>query len=326
MLKEIDDFILYCKCEKALEKSTIVIYYNELIKLYGFFLNVSSDSNSKHVLSFDVHDGDIDITAIQRKDLIEYIEFNNKKKLKTLSILNMIKIIKMFFNYSYKKGVITKNPSRTFETKRKEHHLPTVLYYDEIETLTSFKIKTYEDYKDLAIILTLYSTGCRVGELTSALLVDLNLKEGTLKILGKGRKERYVYISELAKRAIVKYLEERKRKFIKCSEYLFVTCKNNPMYYELVNRIFKIRRKQTGVLKKVTPHVLRHSFATEMLNNGVDIIHIAEFLGHKSLKSTQVYTHVAKDRLKDAYNKYHPYSSRNIHKCKKKKTHFHIKK
>jgi site-specific recombinase XerD len=142
----------------------------------------------------------------------------------------------------------------------------------------------------------------------------LDLESDRLKIFGKGRKERYVFISDLAHQVLITYLQERKKKFGNCYGNIFINFHGKAISVRGIFDIVSNRAKVAGILKKVTPHVLRHSFATELLNRGADLRVVQEFLGHASLSSTQRYTHTSKEKLKEVYEKNHPHSSKNFNK------------
>ena len=314
MLVEIDVYIEYLKYEKNKADLTVSSYYNDLSQLYDFFLSVSKDSDSKYDLTFDVVKEDIEISAIQKDDLVSYIEFNYDRNLKRSSIERKIASIRTFFKYLYNSKAISLNPAENLIYPKKSKRLPKYLSYNEIKSMMSFEPQSFIDFRDVAIIQTLFSTGCRVAEIAGAKIANLDLKENTLKVLGKGRKERFVFLTESANNALLKYFQERKNKFGECSGHLFVNFKGRGITVRGIFDIIANRARDAGIIKKVTPHVLRHSFATELLNRGVDLLLVQEFLGHESLSSTQKYTHVSKERLREVYDKCHPHSVQNFRK------------
>jgi len=194
VLIEIDAYMSYLKFEKNMADLTIASYYNDLSKLYEFFLNVSKEPDSKYDLTFDVVDEDIEISSIQKDDLVSYIEFNYDRNLKRSSIERKIASIRTFFKYLYNSQAINKNPAENLIYPKKNKRLPRYLTYNEIKSMMSFEPKSFLDFRDIAIIQMLFSTGCRVAEIATAKMVNLDLEENTLKILGKGRKERFVFL------------------------------------------------------------------------------------------------------------------------------------
>ena len=314
MLSEIDSYIEYLKYEKNMANLTISSYYSDLIGLYDFFVEVASDSNSKYDLTFEVVNEDVEVSLIQKDDLVTFLEFNYDRELKKSSIERKIASIKTFFKYLFNSKTISENPAQNLIYPKKGKRLPRYLFLDEIDAMLSFDPKSFIDFRDIAIIETLYSTGCRVAEIASAKIINLDLEAGTLKIMGKGRRERYVFIGSSARLALERYFKERRSKFGDCSGYLFVNFRGDVISVRGLFDIITNRAKSAGINKKVTPHIIRHSFATEMLNRGADLRAVQEFLGHESLSSTQRYTHVSKERLKEVYDKAHPHSARNYKK------------
>ena len=314
MLSEIDAYIEYLKYEKNMADLTISAYYSDLIGLYDFFLETSNDPDLKHDLTFEVVNEDVEISLIQKEDLVAYLEFIYDKKLKRSTIERKVASIRTFFKYLYNYDVIKRNPSQNLLYPKRGKRLPTYLYWDEIKQILSFEVNSFIDFRDKAIIEILFSTGCRVAEIAGAKMVNLDLESDRLKIFGKGRKERYVFISESAHRTLVNYLQERKKKFGECSGAVFVNFQGKAISVRGIFDIVSNRSRDAGILKKVTPHVLRHSFATELLNRGADLRAVQEFLGHESLSSTQIYTHTSKEKLREVYDRCHPHSAQNFKK------------
>jgi integrase/recombinase XerC len=232
--------------------------------------------------------------------------------MKKTSISRKIACIRSFFKFLYNNDYISHNPAVKIHFPKKGKQIPKFLFFNQIEELMSFDIKGFIDYRDRALLELFYSSGARVSEVASADIKRLYLEGGTLKVMGKGGSERMVFLTEESISWMKKYLSKRKEKFGGIDEPLFVNNKGKRITVRGIFYIIVKRARQTGLLQSVSPHTLRHSFATELLNQGADIRAIQEMLGHKSLSTTQIYTHTTKERLKEVYDRFHPHSSRNM--------------
>jgi len=225
------------------------------------------------------------------------------------SIARKLASLRSFFKYWIKQGVISANPAKDVATPKVPKRLPKFLTVDEITSLLSGP--TDDDVlslRDKAMMETMYSSGLRVSELVGLDVSHISLSEGIVKVVGKGKKERVVPIGSKAQTALSKYLAKRADVMDKQTptDAVFLNRQGTRITPRSVERMVQKYLRSSGIQKEVTPHVLRHSFATHMLNSGADLRGIQELLGHSSLSTTQKYTHVSVDKLMDVYEKSHP--------------------
>ena len=221
------------------------------------------------------------------------------------TISKRISAIRSFYKYLARNGYIEFNPFSLTKGPKKDKLLPKFLYYNELEDLFSVcDLETLFGVRDRLILEILYSTGMRVGELEFVKISDINFYDNSIKVLGKGNKERIVFFGEYAREFLDLYLSKREEG----CEYLFVNKNGKRLTSRGIRYILDKLIDKASLETKVTPHMLRHTFATHLLNEGCDLLSVQELLGHESLRATQVYTHVTNDRLKDVYLKTHPRS------------------
>jgi integrase/recombinase XerC len=225
------------------------------------------------------------------------------------SIARKLASLRSFFKYWIKQGAMAQNPAKDVATPKVPKRLPKFLTVDEVVALLSGP--TCGDIlslRDKAMMEVMYASGLRVSELVGLDLESVNLGEGILKVLGKGRKERMIPFGAKAQTAVANYLAKREELIGKghSSKAVFLNRQGDRITPRSVERMVQKYLKDSGIQKEVTPHVLRHSFATHMLNSGADLRGIQELLGHTSLSTTQKYTHVSLDKLMDVYEKSHP--------------------
>lgn len=223
------------------------------------------------------------------------------------SVERKVSAIRSFFSYLVRKGLATQNPAKLVRTPKKEKHLPVFLSVDEVFNLVDVKDsgKNPLHARDRAILELLYSSGLRVSELAGATLVDLSMGEAIIRVRGKGNKERIVPVGSKALSALGEYLDIRGT-LRPASDRIFLNSRGGGITTRSLARIIKKYGLVSGISKNVSPHVLRHSFATHLLAGGADLRAIQEMLGHASLSTTQKYTHLSVERIMDVYDKTHP--------------------
>lgn len=234
----------------------------------------------------------------------QLLEEGNAKR----TLARKIAAISTWYKFLMREGLVKANPASRVKPPKFEKKLPSFLRNDSITELFDGEIfsENFEGLRDKAIFEVLYSCGLRRAELVSLQTSDIDFSASTLKVLGKGKKERIVPFGRMAEKAMKLYRKSCQDEGFGASEAFFLTSKGEPIYARLVNRIVEKYLMQVCSLKKKSPHVLRHTFATHLLDRGADLNAIKELLGHASLAATQVYTHNSISKLKDVYNKAHP--------------------
>jgi integrase/recombinase XerC len=289
----INDFIDYIKNEKNYSFHTVANYEKDL-DTFIFFLKREEIKKVK----------DIDYKVIRL-----YLQELYNKRYSKKTISRHISSLRSFFKYLLKENKIKVNPTSLITNPKEDKKLPNFLYYPEVEQLLNIPDKnTSFGQRDFLILELLYSTGIRVSELVNIKINDINIYNETIKILGKGNKERYVLYGEVCKQALEIYLNDGRIKLLNKnnSDYLLLN-KNGTSLTDRGIRLIIDKIIQKGAIKKhISPHVLRHTFATHMLNEGADLKTVQELLGHANLATTQVYTHVSNERLRSVYLNSHP--------------------
>jgi len=304
----IDQFIRHLSLEKNASPHTCRCYRRDLEGFQDFL------KSSGFVLS---PAGKAEIEKADRIDIRKYLSFLHRKNRKS-SIARKISTLRSFYKFLVREQVIPSNPAKSVSTPKVEKSLPTTLTVDEafrlMESPKSISEKSSDGSKgkglrDRAILELLYSSGLRVSELVGLNPNQLDLDLGIVKVMGKGRKERIVPVGAKAIEALEAYLKERGR--IGGDEPIFVNSLGGRLTARSVGRLMKRYSRHSGIFRKVSPHSLRHTFATHLLDAGADIREIQEMLGHSSLSTTQRYTHISAGKLMEVYDKAHPRSFRN---------------
>ena len=297
MKNDIEKFIKYLKEQKNYSKYTISTYEEDL-----YFLKTYLEKE-------DISYLDVDYSVIRL--YFNYLDsFNYSKN----TIAKKITSARSFYKYLARNNKIKTNPFSLCSLPKKDNLLPKFLYYNELEEMFSSCDDSNLGIRNRCILELLYATGMRVGELVNIKLNDIDLKEKYIKILGKGNKERIVYFGDYAKEYLEKYIYEVRDNLLKNkkSDYLFINNSGTNLSARGVELVIKNIIKETSIKSNITPHVLRHTFATHLLNEGCDILSVQELLGHESLRATQVYTHITNEGLRNIYNISHPRNHKNI--------------
>ena len=245
------------------------------------------------------------------KNIEDMEELNTKMSVKPVSkrtINRKISALRTFFKYLQEIKVIETNKAAYINVPKFEKELPNVLNRDDLNRLRNvINTEKITGIRDRLIIELLYSSGLRSMELINLSEFMIDIEEREIRVIGKGDKERITFFSENAKKWLIKYIEEKKRQYENYTrEVLIVNSKGKKLTTRSLRRLISAHAHEAGIQKEITPHVFRHSFATELLNNGVDIRYLQELLGHSSIATTQVYTHVSKAFLRDIYMNTHP--------------------
>ena len=285
----IKQFIDYLLAERGLAGNTIASYRRDLMD-FAKFINKNGS-----ILVSDHH------------DITEYIANLQKANLASSTIDHRMDSLRGFYKFLVLERIIEENPTLPIEPIRSWSKLPLVLSISEIELLISQPdTSTPLGSRDKAILEIMYACGLRVSELVDLHITDLNMDIGYLRCMGKGSKERIIPIGSQAIAAIRQYLESSRDSLDPEGDWLFVNYTGEKLTRDGVRRIIQKVAKDAGIKKKISPHTLRHCFATHLLERGADLRSLQEMLGHASISTTQIYTHVTSERLKEIHSKFHP--------------------
>ncbi len=290
-MKYLENFIKYIELEKNDSEYT-AINYEEDIKYYLEYC----DENK------------IDYLKITYKEARNYVNYlYSEKDNKATSVSRKISAIRSFYRYIANQGI--ENYSfHLLKLPKKGKRLPKYFEYNELEELFDVPdLNKPLGQRNRLILEMLYASGVRVSELVNIKLEDINLKEQTIKIFGKGKKERIVYYNDVTKKYLDMYLKYGRYSLdIDNNPYLFLNYKGGKITTRAIEKILNEIIEKTAINKHITPHMLRHTFATHLLNEGCDLLSVQELLGHANLSATNIYTHITNDRIKDVYLKTHP--------------------
>jgi len=294
----IENFKNYLKLERGLSINSIKSYEFDLFQFKNFITENSINESPKKCSS----------STVKR---YLYKNFSNKK---SRSQARSISALKSFFNYLLFEGEINSSPLNDIESPKIENKLPEVLTEDEIKKLiSSVNLEAEFGQRNKTIIEVLYGTGIRVSELTELKLSNIFFNENILKVTGKGNKERFVPLGKIASIEIKKYLNDRGKLKInsKFSDILFLNKYGRQLTRSMIFKVINDSSKNAKIDKKISPHTLRHSYATHLLKNGADLRTIQLILGHESITTTEIYTHLDTFHLEDVLKKYHPRENKN---------------
>lgn len=290
--KELDSYLDYLKFQKNYSDYTVLNYKNDILEFFGFC--------SRESLEFK---------SVEYSDIRFYLMYLKDEKHDDNSSINRkLSSLRGFYKYMANEGIVKSNVFSLVNGPKRSKKLPRYFEYNELEELFLVPDKnTPLGQRDLLLLEMLYATGVRVGELVNIKVSDIDLGRRNILILGKGNKERYVTYGEYCEDALKLYLSDG---YIvlnsKKSDYLFLNNNSGQLTERGVRYILDQLIKKTDINKNISPHMIRHSFATHLLNQGCDLLTVQKLLGHESIKATQIYTHVTTDRLKEVYYKSFP--------------------
>lgn len=286
-----NDFENYLLIDKKYSMQTINSYMNELFKFYTYIC--------KKNLKFN---------KISKSDILNYIDYLKKNKLSFKSINHNISVLRTFYKFINISKDLS-NPMEYIEVPKLNKTLPKVLSYDELNKLLDVDLTNAYSYRNKAMLELMYATGLRVSELVNLKINDIDFDSCLVKTLGKGSKERIIPIGNYAIYFLLKYLKEYRPLLLKkeYTDYLFLNNRGTKISRQTFYKLIEELAIKKNIKTKISPHTLRHSFATHLLDRGADIVSIKELLGHSSLATTQIYTHISNQKLQDEYNKFHPH-------------------
>lgn len=293
--KEIHDFETYLLLEKGLSRNTIEAYYRDIGKLADFCRQ---------------HESPVSPETVTPELLSEFLQSVSGENLCARSQARLLSCIKTFYKFMIIEENLETNPAQLLETPKIGTHLPDVLSVEEIVAIINAASQHPKDgQRNRAIIETLYSSGVRVSELINMKINDLNLQDNYIKVHGKGNKERLVLLGRNAHEALQTYIEGDRTRVPKIKEYknfIFLCRSGKPLSRVRVYNIIQELIDQIGLPKRVSPHTFRHSFATHLVNGGADIRLVQDMLGHESITTTEIYTHIDNEYLRDTLVNCHP--------------------
>ena len=285
MNENLENYRNYLKYERAYSDNTVGAYMNDLNK-YEEFLK-------KNILESDT------------EDLEKYLKYI--KNLESTTVAHKITSIKSYFNYNIKRGIVSVNPADKVSRPKLTKHLPEYLTEEEVGKLLDVEVRSPYDYRNKTILELLYSSGIRISELVNIKTPNYDSEECLIRIMGKGSKERIVPLGDYAVNIMNDYMNNY-RPLInkKHTDYVFINNRGDKISRQFIFKVIKKEALKKGIKKDISPHTLRHTFATHLLKNGADLRIIQELLGHENISTTQIYTHVTNNKLKSDYETYFP--------------------
>lgn len=290
---EITDFIYYLEDEKRLSKNTVLAYKTDLLEYQNFLIKY------QHINSVEEVDKDM---------VLKYIASLKRANLAKTSIARKITAIKSFHHYLTNERIVREDVAYYIDTPKKNLHLPVVLSEDEInKMLEAIDTSTLIGKRNRAMLELLYGSGLRISELLDLKIGSIHMNEKYISVIGKGDKERIIPLGEISIITLRDYIENARSKLSKKpGSLLFYNYKGDKLSRQAVFKYIKNLAKEVGIEKNISPHTIRHSFATHLLANGASLRIVQELLGHEDISTTQIYTHIDKKQLKDMYENTHP--------------------
>ena len=288
-MKDIEEYELFLKTEKKLGDNTVESYLLDLMSFLKWFNN--------------------DVRITTKEDILNYISFL-RGNLNEKSINRHISSLKSFYSYLADMNYISINPLEDISILKVKKTLPKYLSTEEVDKLLNIKLNTAFDYRNKAMLEVIYGTGLRVSELVKLEYSNIDFENSIVRVKGKGKKDRIVPLGEIASYYLKIYVNDYRSKLLNKNNYneIFLNNHGKPITRQGFNFILENIRRETGIEKELTPHTLRHSFATHLLEGGADIRSIQEMLGHENISTTNIYTTVVNKVLRENYDSYFPRS------------------
>lgn len=289
----LEEFLNYLFVEKALAPNTINSYRRDLQSFFNFLGNEKK----------------CNLKSITREDIIDYLSFLKKEAKAAATIARHTAALKAFFKFLYQEGYLPENITENLKRPKQEQKLPEYLTLEEVDKLLESPIlNTPTGVRDKAMLEVLYATGMRVSELLNLVLNNLNLEIGYVRCMGKGSKERIIPLGSKAIESVDTYLRWGRNKLLKNrrEQTVFLNNHGRKMSRQGFWKIIKSYSQKAEIEKNISPHILRHSFATHLLENGADLRAVQEMLGHSDISTTQIYTHVTRKKITQVYRQAHP--------------------
>jgi len=289
----IDIFLNYLSVERGLSQNTISSYKRDLLRYDRFIRSVNI----------------IDVNKIDKEDIRNYLVYQKEKELASTSVARSLVAIRLFHRFLVREKLALKDPADVIDSPKLWKKVPDALSLGDVEKILAVP-NTRKDggIRDKAILETMYGAGLRVSEVSGLKISDVNLDGGFVRCLGKGNKERVVPLGKIAMEAIRRYIEKSRPKFLKKkgSNFLFLNHSGKNISRIYMWKLIKGYAKEAHLKNHISPHIFRHSFATHLLERGADLRSVQEMLGHANISTTQIYTHINRDRLKSIHKNFHP--------------------
>jgi integrase/recombinase XerC len=294
MHRYIREFIKYIKLERRYSPHTVVAYQNDLMQFESFIKTYIQTDEPKWNL-------------VQKRTVRDYLGWLSTNGLQRISVARKLAALRAFYSFLTRNKYLEYNPVLSIKTPKFEKRLPEFLSIEHIQELLQLPPDdTFEGLRDRAILELFYASGIRRAELIDIYIKDIAFKDSLIRVTGKGEKDRVVPIGKYAREYLQKFLKEREIHAKPDVQNLFILKTGNKMYPMAVHRIINKYLQKIADINKRSPHILRHTFATHMMNQGADIRAVKDLLGHANLSTTQIYTHTSIDHLKKIYTRAHP--------------------
>ena len=288
IMNYIEEYKKYLLIDKKYSNNTLLSYMNDLNNLNNFIQK--------------------DIIKLNKKDILKFIEFERAKK-DVRSISHSLTVIRNFYNFLIIENIIKENPTDKIDSPKLKKSLPTVLSKEEIDNLLNIELNNKYDYRNKAMLELMYATGMRISELINIQMEDINLNNSCVIVNGKGNKERKIPFDEVTTYYLEKYINEYRKQFLKkINNYLFLNCFGEKISRQAFFKTIKSLAIKKNIHKNFSPHTLRHSFATHMVENGADLRSVQILLGHSDISTTQIYTNISNKFIRENYEKSHPHN------------------
>lgn len=291
----ISGFQVYLKLEKSLSDNSVQAYLRDIKKLVNYF---------------EITNKDISPLSVELNDLQNFIHWVHEQGMSATSQARIISGIKSFYTYLLMEDLLKESPAELLESPKTKRKLPDTLSIHEIDLIiNAIDLSAPEGTRNKAMLETLYGCGLRVSELTNLLISNIYFKEGFIKVIGKGNKERLVPLGKITTKLIKQYIEYVRIHLPidkSCTDILFLNKRGKKLSRTMVFLIVKDNVLKSGIKKNISPHTFRHSFATHLIEGGADLRAVQEMLGHESITTTEIYTHLNREYLREAILSFHP--------------------
>ena len=289
------EYIIYLKIERGLSANTVTSYKRDIEKYLTFLME-------KKIIQLD---------EVSRFEILDFLQTLRQSGAADNSIIRMVSSLRKFHQYLKRESIVSDDPMQLIDTPKKASTLPKAISPQAVEQLLEAPDTTTPlGVRDRTILELMYATGLRISELVNLKLSDMHLTMGFIQTMGKGEKERIIPLGEIASQWLDHYLDGARvylqDQSAETSEYVFLNSRGKGLSRQGIWKKVKQLALEAGIDQNVTPHTLRHSFATHLLENGADLRMVQELLGHADISTTQIYTHITKTRLKQVYSDYHP--------------------